>query len=217
MVASTKTKEKPLTPRQKLLVDYLPEHNWQFSLAGLAAGYSKAYATTTLSTVVKRNVSLCKAIEEKRRSISAGTQDIREQRVKQVRDMMSVLPNNKVNEFVKLADLEASLCGWKVQTIKHESDQRQHELDEARREEIRRIATARYKTLPGYCGDTNNVVDAEVITTNNSDRADMSPRSDIRSDTKVHQQYPQSLSDLAVGPNPKTPNGSDGDSYPSME
>ena len=52
-------------------MDALPEHDWSVIKAGIAVGYSRAYATTNLVTRAKHNTSLCKAIEQKRQEIQA--------------------------------------------------------------------------------------------------------------------------------------------------
>ena len=137
-----------ITDRQKLFVEYLPQYNWNYAKAAIAAGYSKAYATSELTTVVKSNPSLCKMIDNKRREISGQTTDIFEKRLQQIRRRIDLLPEKDNNTFVKLVDQEAKLCGWHQQTITLESKNRQYVLDKAQMAEAQWLADVKYKVLP---------------------------------------------------------------------
>lgn len=65
-----KAGNKPLSHRQDRLVQLLPEHNWNITKAGLAAGYKKSYVEGQLPNVVCANVCLKAAIEAKKQAFA---------------------------------------------------------------------------------------------------------------------------------------------------
>ncbi len=65
--------QRPLTLREQVLVDKLPEHNWSVTKAALAAGYTRGYAETNLHYRCRHDLSLSQAIAAKRREIGERT------------------------------------------------------------------------------------------------------------------------------------------------
>jgi len=64
-------KPLPLPTRQAILLELLPAHEWNISLAGPIAGYSKSYSETRLGPVLRRSVRFCRALEAKKAAIQA--------------------------------------------------------------------------------------------------------------------------------------------------
>ena len=62
-----------LPPKRRQLLDLLPEHAWNITQAGLALGYAQSYATTCLSTTIKRDILFAKAMELQRAKVAAET------------------------------------------------------------------------------------------------------------------------------------------------
>ena len=135
-------KDKPLTNRQKLFVDYLPAYNWNYTKAAIAAGYKETYANDRIHSLVKKSIGLSRSIETKRQELTAKTESYREKRLKEIRYRMDNLPKTgKTTEFCKLADLEANICGWKSTTtnVNLETDRRQARLDALQKAEVSRL------------------------------------------------------------------------------
>lgn len=64
---------EPLSARQKLFVDLLPQYNWGIVKAGIAAGFSPSYCNTQLATRCKSDPRLSKAIASKRAEIVSAS------------------------------------------------------------------------------------------------------------------------------------------------
>ena len=73
-------KRKPLSTRQQLFVDLLPEHKFVVWKAGVEAGFTENYAKHRLPGLVLANVVLKQAIEVKLAEIKAKSIATREQR-----------------------------------------------------------------------------------------------------------------------------------------
>lgn len=58
--------------REKLLI-LMPEYNWNYTQAGIAAGYTKYYATHRLPTILKRDVTFCSAVDKLKADIKLQT------------------------------------------------------------------------------------------------------------------------------------------------
>ena len=86
---ATKTKDKPLSARQRLLIDELPKHGWIFSKAGVAAGYSEVYAEHQLAHRMLGNVTFSKALDAKRKEIERETGRTGAQVVKELWEIMA--------------------------------------------------------------------------------------------------------------------------------
>ena len=142
------TKTRRITDKQKLFVDYLPEHDWNYVKAALAAGYTHNYATKNIHGLVKSNIGLARLIDDKRREISGQTQDKRE---KAERIYWSIIddPHSKPATVLKALDGVSSISGWKQSTITLEPPTRQAALDKAHQEELARITAERNRrSLP---------------------------------------------------------------------
>ena len=64
--------DRPLKPRMRQLVDFLPKHQWQVKPAAIEAGFSPSYAQR-LATLLKDNVKFCQAVEAKRQEFVEAT------------------------------------------------------------------------------------------------------------------------------------------------
>ena len=58
--------------REKLLI-LMPEHNWNYTKAGIAAGYSKYYATHRLPTILSKDVTFCSTVDKLKADIKLQT------------------------------------------------------------------------------------------------------------------------------------------------
>jgi len=137
------TKEQVLTtPSRKILFECLVK-GLTIKQAAEEANLSYRYAR---KWVAESNIQALVL-----REIAPKTEDLREKRLQEVRARIATLAGreDKTNEYVKLVDLEANLCGWKTQTINLESQSRQHELDERQRQFACELAIARRKLLTG--------------------------------------------------------------------
>jgi hypothetical protein len=145
--------KRELSARRQRLRDELPNHGWDYVKAGIAAGYSRAYAETHLKTRVTRDVKFCQAVSVKRAEIEASTQDKRERCLK-VLD--SIIEDEKAaaRDRIRATEVRGRMCGWMSETRVLETPERQREFSEAEKEEARRIASIRFDTrlLPGEPG-----------------------------------------------------------------
>lgn len=168
--------------RQQRLLDLLPDYDWSVTKAGIAAGYSKAYATTTLARQVRKNAKLCKAIIEKRETMAATTEDLRD---KVQRRLMRVVDSTSAadRDAIKAAEVVGKMNGWMSETIRMESSERQQQLDASHAAAARQIAAVLLDTrrLPGDTippvtaqntsivpssspvGGTSEVIDADFV------------------------------------------------------
>ena len=150
-------KEKPLTNRQKLMVDYLPTYNWDKTKAAIAAGFSRNYAETSLHTVINRNHSLAKAIEAKRAEISSGTQDKREE-AERILWGIAKNPKSSQSTVIKALSQVAKMNGWESTTLNLESDQRQKRLDARMEAEVQSMLDERYGIKSVDCRQIGGIV-----------------------------------------------------------
>ena len=58
--------------REKLLL-LMPEYNWNYTKAGIAAGYTKYYATHRLPTILSRDVTFCSTVDKLKADIKLQT------------------------------------------------------------------------------------------------------------------------------------------------
>ena len=167
------TKEKPLTNRQKLMVDYLPAHNWDYVKAGLAAGFSPSYARTRIHSLAKSNIGLSRRIEAKRQEISSGTQDLRE-KVQQKLLEIAFKPGEKTGTVIKALSQVSKMNGWESTTLNLESDQRQKRLDARMEAEVQSMLDERYgiksvdcRQIGGLVGAPDGDNEADVMESDN--------------------------------------------------
>jgi hypothetical protein len=150
-----------ITERQKNLVDQLPNYNWNYKQTALAVGYSKSYAEKRIKGIVRKNVELCRLIEDKRLEIEAETEDRREKRLRQLDEIIDD-PKTTPSIKLKAIDLQGKMCAWHSNTVTLETKSRQRELDEAQRQEARRLALLRYNALP-------EVIWTDMVTSSHGD------------------------------------------------
>ena len=58
--------------REKLLL-LMPEYNWNYTKAGIAAGYTKYYATHRLPTILSKDVTFCETVDKLKADIKLQT------------------------------------------------------------------------------------------------------------------------------------------------
>lgn len=133
------------TPKQQCLVRELPKHEFNFVMAGIAAGYSKSYAEKTLKLQTLKNTELCRAIEEVR--LRATTESLDD--VKLVTKTMRDIVNSKTGmaNRIRAADILMKMAGVYSEKRVIEQTHRIKELDAAEQAEAQLIAGVRL-TLP---------------------------------------------------------------------
>ena len=151
------TKEKLLTNRQKVFIDCLPNNNWNYTQAAIAAGYSEAYAKTNLHSIIKSNSSICKAIETKRAEISSGTQDKREE-AERILWGIAKNPKSSQSTVIKALSQVSKMNGWESTTLNVESDQRQKRLDARMEAEVQSMLDERYGIKSVDCRQIGGIV-----------------------------------------------------------
>jgi transposase len=136
---TTPTKEQVLTtPSRKILFECLVK-DLNIKQAAKEANLSYRYAR---KWVAESNIQALVL-----RETTAKTEDLREKRLRQLNARLDN-PDLSDAVFAKLLDLQVKLCGWHVQTVTLENTKRQHELDSAKLEELRRLTDLRYNVLP---------------------------------------------------------------------
>lgn len=209
----TTKKQRPLKERQKLLVDYLPEHNWDFLAAGVAAGYSRSYAASTLTRTVKKDARLCKMIEEKRQEISAGSTDKRDKAEQKLLSIAYDL-GTKPATAIKALDVVGKMNAWHTQNISNETDRRQNELDGIKRAAIQRLALL-WHGLPVEDVTPLPIESAGGDVTTSADGGPAVDSMSLRSDTpakEIDSQPTNSEARATEGPLP--PKDADGECTP---
>ena len=167
---------KELSPRWQRLVDELPLHAWNYSHAGMAAGYSRAYATTSLKTIVTRDDRFCKAVQAKQAEINAQTTDKREGCLRVLDEIIQNV-KSAPRDRIRATEVRGKMSGWLSETRVYEIPSRQRELTEAEQEEVRRLALLRFDTtrLPGKVHHLHGMqsVSNAAFEPNNEGAADM--------------------------------------------
>jgi hypothetical protein len=137
-----------LSARRQRLLDELPNHGWDYVKAGIAAGYSPAYARTHLKTHVTKDDRFCQQVSARRAEIEATTQDKRE---KCLKVLDSIIEDEKAaaRDRIRATEVRGKMCGWMSETHVLETPERQRVLSEAERNEARRLALLRHDTGMG--------------------------------------------------------------------
>ena len=123
------------------LLELLPSFGWSIVNAGIAAGYSKTYANTTLARSIKKDARFCQAILDKRRSFEATSTDLKEDVVRRLSETIRK-PDLRPVELARLSEVLGRIQGWMSETRILETSDRQRALTEAEAEEARRLAVA---------------------------------------------------------------------------
>jgi hypothetical protein len=142
--------------RQLRLLEELPNYGWDIIKAGIAAGYSRPYATTTLKRQVQKNAKLCKAICAKREKITAGSLgeiELIQQKLTAIIDDPSTTTANRI----RCLDIKCKIAGVYSEKRVIEDVTRQRELDQAEQQEATLLAGLRLRLCPSH---TAPIIDA---------------------------------------------------------
>lgn len=168
-------RQKPLMnssqAKRARLLDLLPEYDWSIAKAGVAAGYSATYATTTLARTIKGDASFCQAMLDRRRAIEAGTQDRRNKRLANL-DSIIDDPDVSTRDRIRAIEVQGKMCGWLETTLKLETPDRERQLSEAQRRLSRAAADLLLDTRRLPDGSAAPIIDAESASTGISTIAD---------------------------------------------
>lgn len=138
------TKEE-LSARRQRLCEQLPNHNWDYVRAGIAAGYSRSYAQTWLKKNVTKDNTFCQMVSAKRAEIDAQQVSKRERALRKLDDIIND-ENTTKRDAIRAIEVMGKICGWMSQTHVLETPERQRVLSEAQRETARRLALIMYDT-----------------------------------------------------------------------
>jgi len=141
MSRTTNKQARPLTLRQRNLIDALPDCDWSIVKAGIAAGYSPAYAESTLARTVKSNAGLCKAIEAKRQSIQVKSRDDVELVQHTMRQVLDD-PTSSFAQRARASDILMRIAGAYSERRIIETTARVEQIDQARLQHAKRLAIA---------------------------------------------------------------------------
>ncbi len=159
---------KPIKPqaawpaRRLALLEELPKHGWDYFTAGIAAGYSRPYARTTLKREALKNPTFCQMVLAKRQEIDAGSTDdreiVRKYLVSVVQDSTGTIQHrDKIQACANLSRMN----GWDQTTIHLEGHDRQRILTASEQAEAQKLALIRLQThllLPAVAP-----IDAEIV------------------------------------------------------
>ncbi len=139
-----------LSARRQRLLDELPKHGWDYAKAGIAGGYSPAYARTHLKTHVTKDDSFCQAVAAKRAEIEA-TDGEKIDRLVRSWEKIAHDPTVPVRDRLKAGELLGKYHAIFSERRVLEVAERQRVLSETEQEEGRRYLAWRFDTarLPG--------------------------------------------------------------------
>jgi hypothetical protein len=135
----TRQRHSASDTRRDILLEELPKHNWSWLNAGLAAGYSRSYACTSLATTCLKDKSFSKKYDALRSQIKAETRDDRELCRRKLLEMVDAEDTPKTTR-IRAMELLGKMGGWFSETRIHDVGPRARELDEVRRLEAQRIS-----------------------------------------------------------------------------
>ena len=203
------------------LLELLPSFGWSIVNAGIAAGYSKTYANTTLARSIKKDARFCQAILDKRRSFEATSTDLREDVVRRLSETIRK-PDLRPVELARLSEVLGRINGWMSETRILETSERQKTLQAAEQEAAKQLALSSLSDGestdlpdPGIIGLDNRsngpeaLSDAtfEPISTDSGldsqDNGDQTATKDDANDAEAQEQEPsdQTLDGAAEGEN----------------
>ncbi len=133
------SRQHTLSTERQAIVDQLPDHKWNVSQAAIAVGYAKSYAERRLPEMLKENVAFCDAVGAKRKQIERKEQPRRE-RCLQTLDRIIENTDTADRDVISAVQVQGRMCGWLSETIKHETTDRQNQLDQANKNEAARLA-----------------------------------------------------------------------------
>jgi len=146
--------------RRQRFVEELPRHAWNIEKAGLAAGYSKSYARTRLSSIVASDDRLCKQILQRRQEIDVKTSGRRDQALHRLESIASN-EDARDADVIRAIEIMGKMCGWHSETRVFEVPGREKQLTGAELEEARWLAASRFQTAPAL--PPANVIDATFL------------------------------------------------------
>jgi hypothetical protein len=149
-------RELDFNARQLRLLDELPNHAWNIVKAGIAAGYSRAYAISTLKRHVQKNAKLCTAICAKREKITATSLndvELLKQKLHTIIDDAATTAANRI----RCIDILCKIAGVYSEKRVIEDVTRQRELDQAEQQEATLLAGLRLRLCPSH---TAPIIDA---------------------------------------------------------
>ena len=137
-------KTGPMPVKWLEVIDYMVIGGMVFQDAMRSAGYSESYLTSK-GHQIKHDVRFCKALELRMAESRTRTED---RRARRMRDLDNIIESSDTLQRDRIAaiQLQGRMNGWLSETIRHETTERQQQLDEAARTEAARLAIAMLDT-----------------------------------------------------------------------
>ena len=138
--------------RREKLLEQLRLHGWSIPQAGIAAGYSKAYALRRLTHYIQNDKDFCDRIIGTRREMEAASGDTVELVKRAMTKIISTAGETSANR-IRAGDVLCKIAGVYSEKRVIEDVTRQRELDGQERIEALLLAKLRLRALPapGVC------------------------------------------------------------------
>ena len=168
-------KTGPMPVKWLEVIDYMVIGGMVFQDAMRSAGYSESYLTSK-GHQIKHDVRFCKALELRMAESRTRTED---RRARRMRDLDNIIESSDTLQRDRIAaiQLQGRMNGWLSETIRHETTERQQQLDEAARTEAARMALLALDTraLPDAMFGRKSVVSQIVAsgTPNNNTKTEL--------------------------------------------
>ena len=116
-----------------------------FQDAMVNVGYSKTYANAN-GHKIKQDDRFCEALKAKQASIIATSEDIR---AKRMQDLSKIIDDKdiQVRDRIAAIQLQGRMSGWLSETIRHETTERQAQLDSVAQREVAMLAAMSLQTM----------------------------------------------------------------------
>lgn len=139
------SKTKSTNDRYELILNRLPEFNWSIPETAKAIGYSKEYAETRITRVLKANVNFCQALEEKKQEIKQKADIEIDSIVQSLREIAETKEQDgsfkyKTTERLKALELLGRYKAMFADRQIIDSSDERKKLDEVQRQEARRLS-----------------------------------------------------------------------------
>ncbi|MFC1652251.1 hypothetical protein ACFL3F_00890 [Planctomycetota bacterium] len=137
-----KSKCKPqkdaIPPKWQQVIDLMIIGGLCFQDAMKSVGYSEKYYTSN-GHQIKKDARFCTAFAKRQAETKAKTENLREKRIQSLNRIIEN-PESNDRDVIAAVQVQGRMCGWLSETIRHETTERQAQLDEAARKEAARLA-----------------------------------------------------------------------------
>ncbi|MFC1762928.1 hypothetical protein ACFL6U_12725 [Planctomycetota bacterium] len=144
-------KDAPMPPKWQQVIDLMIIGGLCFQDDMKSVGYSEKYYTSN-GHQIKKDTRFCTAFAKRQAETKAKTENLREKRIQSLNRIIED-PESNDRDVIAAVQVQGRMCGWLSETIRHETTERQAQLDEAARKEAARLAVLVLdtRTLPDAC------------------------------------------------------------------